>query len=129
MEGHGVKEVVAMPNVYISNAFSLNMLGHPLPQQGLTVRVRPMSLDEVREVLKSTSFTSAVGHASTAEIISLLVGIEVPANRAAISLSPEDKLIVFQIQVRLPEGVVLTRDEVLTLYQEGKASFVEVSLQ
>ena len=114
--------------IYISNAFSLNMLGQWMPQQGLTLTVRPMSLDEVREVLKSTSFTSAVGHASTAEIISLLVGIEVPANRATISLSPEDKLIVFQIQVRLPEGVVLTRDEVLTLYQEGKASFVLVEV-
>jgi len=28
----------------------------------------------------------------------------------------------------LPEGAILTADEVLALYQEGKASFVEVSL-
>ena len=67
-----------------------------------------------------------MGHESTAAILSLLTGVEIPVNRIAINLSKEDRLIVFQLGVRLPEGAVLTADEVLALYQEGKASFVEV---
>jgi len=101
------------------------MLG-PLPPKGLTLKVRPLALEEVKETLRSVSFTSAVGHESTAAILSLLTGVEIPVNRIAINLSKEDRLIVFQLGVRLPEGAVLTADEVLALYQEGKASFVEV---
>jgi len=117
-----------MGQLILANAFSLNMLGANLPPQGLTIRVRPISLEEVKEVLKSTSFTSAIGHPSTADVLSKLLGLEIPVNRIAISLSSEDRLIVFQLAVRLPEGAILTADEVLALYQEGKASFVEVSL-
>jgi len=114
-----------MAKLFITNAFSLNMLG-PLPPKGLTLKVRPLALEEVKETLRSVSFTSAVGHESTAAILSLLTGVEIPVNRIAINLSKEDRLIVFQLGVRLPEGAVLTADEVLALYQEGKASFVEV---
>ena len=116
-----------MSKLYLANAFSLNMLG-ALPPEGLNLRVRPISLEEVKEILRSVSFTftSAVGHESTAAILSLLTGVEIPVNRIAINLSKEDRLIVFQLGVRLPEGAVLTADEVLALYQEGKASFVEV---
>ena len=104
------------------------MLG-AIPQQGLTVRVRTVSLEEVREVLKSTPFTSAVGHESTASVLTLLTGVSTPVNRVAIKLAAGDKLIVFQLQVRLQEGQVLSAEEVFALYNEGKASFMLVEVQ
>jgi hypothetical protein len=115
--------------VFISNAFSISMLGQWMPQQGRTIRVRPISLEEVREVLKSTSFTSAVGHPSTAAVMSTLLGVEVPPNRVSITLGVGDVLIVFQLQVRLEEGKILSSDEVATLYSEGKATFYKVEVE
>jgi hypothetical protein len=114
--------------LYIANAFSLNMLGQPLPQQGLTLRVRPISLEEVKGVLQSTPFISAVGHPSTAAVMSALLGVEVPPNRVSITLSPGDRLIVFQLAVRLAEGQILSQEEVLALYEGGQASFVLVEV-
>jgi hypothetical protein len=115
-----------MGQLFISNAFSLSML-HPLPPTGRTIRVRPVSLEEVKSLLQG-GFISAVGHESTAGIISLLVGMEVPTNRIAIRLSHGDRLIVFQLGIRLAEGQVLSQDEVLALYNEGKASFAIVEV-
>ncbi|MFZ8861644.1 MAG: STIV orfB116 family protein [Thermocrinis sp.] len=112
---------------FIANAFSISML-HPLPPTGRTVKVRPVSLEEVKSLLREGEFTSAVGHESTARVMSALLGVEIAPNRAAVSLSPGDRLIVFQLAVRLPEGAILTADEVLALYQEGKASFVIVEV-
>jgi hypothetical protein len=70
-----------------------------------------------------------VGHESTAQVLTLLTGVETPVNRVAITLSPGDRVIIFQLLKRLPEGAVLTREEVLALYEGGQASFylVEVS--
>ena len=116
-----------MKKVYVSNAFSLSML-NPIPPQGRTVKVRPVSLEEVKAILQEREYVSAVGHPSTAAVMSTLLGLPVEANRVSITLGVGDVLIVFQLQVRLEEGKILSSDEVLALYQEGKASFVEVSL-
>ena len=114
--------------IFVSNAFSLSMLG-ALPPAGLTVKVRPLTLEEVKEVLSSSSFTSAVGHESTAAVLTTLLGLPVEARRVAITLSPGDRVIVFQLAVRLAEGQILTAEEVASLYQEGKATFVLVEVQ
>ncbi len=115
-----------MKKVYVSNAFSLSML-NPLPPEGRTIKVRPLTLEEVKSLLQE-GFESAVGHQGTADILTTLLGLPVEARRVAISLSPGDKLVVFQLAVRLGEGQVLTAEEVLALYQEGKASFAIVEV-
>ena len=107
-----------MAHLYLSNAFSLNML----PPEGATIKASPISVGEAKALLQQ-GFISAVGHESTASIISLLVGVEVPTNRIAIKLSRGDSLIVFQIGIRLAEGQVLSQEEVANLVREGKATF------
>jgi hypothetical protein len=113
--------------LYLSTAFSLSMLGE-VPQQGLTLRVRPIHVGDVEGLLRVHDFVSAVGHEATARILTLLLGIEVPFNRVAIRLVPGDHLIVFQLGVRLQEGQILSEEEVLSLYREGKASFMMVEV-
>lgn len=76
----------------------------------ISLKVRELTLEEVRELL-SSSFVSAVGHQATAEIISALTGAEVPFNRAQISLCNGDKVLVFQLLTRLEEGRVLSPEE------------------
>ncbi len=110
---------------FLSNSFSLGMV-NPSPE-GLTLRVRPVSLEEVKSLLKG-GFISVIGHQATAEILSVLLGTNVPYNRTAIKLVPEDQLIVFQLGVRLEEGRILNEEEVLSLYREGKASFFLVEV-
>ena len=115
-----------MGKLYVSNAFSLNMI-LPLPPQGRTVRVRPVSLEEAKSLLQE-GFESAVGHPSTAEVLSALLGLPVEARRVAIALGPGDRALVFQLAVRLAEGQILSREEVLALYERGQASFALVEV-
>ncbi len=114
-----------MAQLFLSNSFSLGMV-NPSPE-GLTIKVRTLTLEETRDLLKG-GYTSAVGHQGTAQVLSLLLGTEVPSNRIAIRLSQEDSLIVFQLGVRLEEGRILSEEEVLSLYREGKASFFLVEV-
>jgi hypothetical protein len=116
-----------MGKIYLCNAFSINML-LPLPPEGRTVKVRPVSLEEVKSLLQG-GFESAVGHPATAAVMSALLGVEVPPNRASIAVGPGDRILVFQLAVRLAEGQVLSSEEVQALYNEGKASFVVVEVE
>jgi len=117
---------MAKAKLFIANAFSLNMLG-ALPPEGLTLTARPLSLEEARSLLQG-GFISAVGHESTAKVITTLTGVEVPPNRVAITLSPGDRVVVFQLGIRLQEGQILSEEEVFALYNEGKASFALVEV-
>ncbi|MCI4454001.1 MAG: DUF1874 domain-containing protein [Thermodesulfobacterium sp.] len=110
--------------IYVLNAFSLAML----PPQGATVKVAPISLEEVKSLLREGNFESAVGHASTAEILTLLTGVQIPVNRVAIALGPGSRAVVFQLRTRLDEGRVLSMEEVQDLYNRGLASFFIVEV-
>ena len=112
--------------LFLGNAFSLGMIS-PGPQ-GLTLRVRQLSLEEVKDLLKEESFTSAVGHQATAEVLTLLTGTPIPVNRIAVSLSLGDRLIVFQLRVRLEEGRILTAEEVQAMHEQGLTSFYLVEV-
>ncbi|MEZ8220811.1 protein of unknown function (DUF1874) [Candidatus Fervidibacteria bacterium JGI MDM2 JNZ-1-D12] len=92
--------------VYLSNAFSLGML-----KGDGVLRVQQIPLEEAVKIL-SSGFTSAVGHQSTAKVIEELTGIPIPVNRIAITLQKGDTLVVFQLLTRLPEGAVLTTEEI-----------------
>jgi hypothetical protein len=95
--------------LFVSNAFSLNMVTPPC-----SIKVEEISLNQVKSLLDDP-FQSAVGHQSTAEIITKLVGTNVPTNRISLSLIKKDKLIVFQLLQRLEEGKVLTEQELSQL--------------
>lgn len=77
-----------------------------------TVRISLLSRDEAEKLLKNNEFVSAVGHAGTAEALASLLGVTVPATRVAIFLEPGDMAIQFVLRQRLPEGVVLNRENV-----------------
>ena len=83
----------------ITNAFSLNMIAS-FP---VAVTVEEISVEQAR-VLASDA-ESVVGHADTAAVFSDVLGFEVPANRATVSLVKGDRLLVGQYRgPRLPEG-------------------------
>ncbi len=70
----------------------------------------PISVAQAAELL-SRGFVSAVGHVPTAEFLSNLLGITIPANRIRVEMRPGDCALVFRLKERLPEGKVLSADE------------------
>jgi len=71
---------------------------------------RTVGVQEAKQLL-SNGFISAVGHQSTAEIMSVVLGIPVPYNRAQVFLEPGDEAVCFILKARPPEGRVLSREE------------------
>jgi hypothetical protein len=113
--------------VYLCNSFTLSMISPSLLEGGAIIKASPISLGEVKALLKE-GFVSAVGHESTARVLSSLLGTDVPFNRAQISIKEGDVIVSFQLLIRLPEGKVLGDDEVLALYNEGKIKFFRVEV-
>jgi hypothetical protein len=107
--------------IIISNSFSLNMIETPN-----TIKVEEISAEETKKILSNTNWKSVVGHESTAQILTQILGLPVPMNRQAIKLSKEDILVVFQLLERLPEGKVLSEEELKTIpYKFLKISISE----
>lgn len=98
-------------NVILANAFSVQMLNLSDLIWETPVTFTLLSLDDAKEIL-SNGFTSAIGHVDTAQVVSGLLGMDVPANRISISLeSGKDTLIIAQIMGgRLPEGATTIPD-------------------
>jgi hypothetical protein len=113
--------------IYLCNSFTLSMISPSLLTEGVSIKASPISLGEVKALLQQ-GFVSAVGHESTAKVLSSLLGTEVPFNRAQISIKEGDVIVSFQFLVRLPEGKVLGDDEVFALYNEGKIKFFRVEV-
>lgn len=55
---------------------------------------------------------SAIGHESTAQILSKLLGIEVKVNRMFYEQSPTDNVIVFKLNGRPEEGKILSTEDI-----------------
>jgi Domain of unknown function (DUF1874). len=105
--------------VYLSNAFSLSMISAPT-----TIKVLEANTENVKDIIKD-GFVSAVGHEATAQVITTKLNIPVQVNRINIKLVPGDVLIVFQLLSRLPEGKILSQDEL----RQMAAKWYVVTLQ
>jgi len=94
--------------LYLGNSFSVNMLAGDCSVgfSRLATEQAVRHAHDNRESLKSV-----VGHESTALVFSRLLGVEVPTNREAVTLKPGDELLVGALGARLPEGRVLTGEE------------------
>lgn len=88
--------------IYISNAFSINMLN-----MSGSVQFHRIPVEHVCDTLHDNdgAVISAIGHADTAAILSNIMGITVPMNRLSVTLNKGDYLMVCQYRgPRLPEG-------------------------
>ena len=70
-----------------------------------------ITLDQAKELVKD-GFISAIGHQSTAEIISTLLNIECSMNRIQYAQDISDVALVFKLKGRSEEGKILTLEDI-----------------
>jgi len=83
--------------------------------QEAQVRFKKISIEEAKEVIKGSQWDSAIGHNATAKVLSQLLGIEIPTQRKTIFLKKGDQAIHFFLKQRLPEGAILSEEELKKL--------------
>ena len=89
---------------------SLYLLNTPILTEYGEYSFKKISKEEAIEEM-GYSFTSAIGHEGTATFLYQITGIPISVNRIAIKMQPGDRAIVFRILTMLPEGKVLTQEE------------------
>lgn len=74
----------------------------------------PLEVENVRQLVQhpETNVLSAVGHKATAEILTELLDISVPENRIQYSQEVGDTALVFKLNSRIPEGVILSKPQI-----------------
>ncbi len=93
--------------VYLCNAFSLSMVSTPAK-----IVVWEMSESDVKTLLSSQDFISAVGHGATASLLAKKLGLPITTSRQSITLTESDLLVVTQLMgQRLEAGKELSETE------------------
>ena len=81
-----------------------------------TFQLKKVTLENVLMGIDSDggpdSVLSAIGHESTAQILTELLGFEVPVNRIQFEQKEGEVAYVFKLRGRPAEGKILTREEI-----------------
>jgi len=96
------------------NFFILNSLITPFKGKTANFFIKKIDLETAKLSLPK-NFISAVGHQATAEMISGLLDVKVEVNRIQIFFEIGDKALAFVPRQRLPEGKVLSKEELLKI--------------
>ena len=71
-----------------------------------------LTVDEARKLVRENEIDSAIGHESTAQVMTELLGTEIPACRKMFVHEVGQSALVFKLSGRPPEGKVLTAEEI-----------------
>ena len=73
---------------------------------------QPLTVEDAAVMAQNSSTDSAIGHQSTADVMTELLGIDVPVNRQRFAQAVGQKAIVMKLNGRPPEGKILSRQEI-----------------
>lgn len=76
-----------------------------------SISTAPLTLEEAKHLVAESDLDSAVGHESTAQLMSTLLDREIPVNRQRFQQQVGQKALVFQLDQRPPEGKILSAEE------------------
>lgn len=77
-----------------------------------TFKLSNITLEDVKNMLTEENIMSAIGHNATADIMTELIGITIPANRIQARQEPGQNAIIFKLLRRPEEGKILNREEI-----------------
>lgn len=75
-------------------------------------RICDIDVDDARRLVKDCPTISGIGHEATAEVMTQLLGVEVPFNRIQFKQEVTQIAIVLKLNERPVEGVVLSREQI-----------------
>jgi predicted RNase H-like nuclease (RuvC/YqgF family) len=117
-----------MGKVYLTNAFSINML----KEFPATITIDKLDEEEfclkLEERLEDGRLINAIGHDSTVNLINTLCGTQLQKNRVEVKMDEGDVALIIMISQRLEEAKVLSNKEIEDMYRQGKITFYEVWL-
>jgi len=98
----------------------ITLLNAPILTSFGTYEYRSIEVEQAKELV-AIGFQSFIGHESTADILSRLLDIKVPHNRAAYVQQVGEEALIFQLKSRILAGTVLqTAEEIENVgYQFG----------
>ncbi|MGF7059901.1 YddF family protein [Brassicibacter mesophilus] len=73
--------------------------------------IQNIDIETARKYVEQNGFISAIGHEATAQIMSELLGKEIPMNRIQFHQQVGQIAIVFKLNTRPPEGIILNIDQ------------------
>lgn len=73
--------------------------------------IQNIDIETARKYVEQNGFISAIGHEATAQIMSELLGKEIPMNRIQFHQQVGQTAIVFKLNTRPPEGIILNIDQ------------------
>lgn len=82
--------------------------------------LKTISLEEAKKLTTEFEILSAVGHQSTADILTELIGVQIPVNRIQFKQEPGQLALCFKLNGRPEEGKILSREEIEKIGYEFK---------
>lgn len=79
-----------------------------------------LSVDKAKSLIKERGFLSAIGHESTATILSTLFEEDIPVNRIFAIQEVDQDAIVMKVNGRIEEGRILNKEELEAIGFEFK---------
>lgn len=90
----------------------LGILNTSIATENGNYELHPLSLVQAQEIVQAAlaadGIDSAIGHQGSADILTMLLGVQIPVNRQQFSQKQNQGAIVLKLKGRLPEGEVLT---------------------
>ena len=87
---------------------TIAILNTPILTREGTYKLSSITLEQAQKLVNENDFDSYIGHQATSEILSIVLGTEVPMNRQQFTQEIGQKAIIFKLKSRLQEGQVLT---------------------
>ena len=82
-----------------------------MPNNIGTYTARPIAAETAQAMMGEREWVSAIGHESSAQAMSEVLGTPVQHNRLTIALEYGDSMLCLKLRGRPPEGVILTREQ------------------
>jgi len=86
-----------------------------------TYVLKTITLDEAKNLVQcNENLDSAIGHQSTADVMTVLLGVTIPVNRQQFAQKIGQQALVFKLKGRPPEGVILSAVQIEEIGYEFK---------
>ena len=95
-----------------NNGHPIALLNTSIATADGTYVLKTITLEEAKDLIKGRETISAIGHESTAQVLTELLGIKVSVNRISFEQQIGQTAIVFKLNDRPPEGKILSREEI-----------------